>query len=142
MERISETNDSSILTCALCKQRCRDPKVLPCLHVCCSTCVASVSSLLQSIRCRKCSEDVNCSKLSSLPQRVWYNEMEMNPPDVTLCDGRISAYTCKSKMQSLPNLETLILFFYRWRKFPHPSQNKFESYRLYWHQTSRFALKQ
>ena len=97
MDKISSTNDKSILTCALCKQNCKFPKVLPCLHSCCAHCYETVSSFLQSVRCRVCLEDVDSSEFSNLPDNVWYNEVQMNASDDPIQEGKLFISTCEFK---------------------------------------------
>ena len=44
------------LTCPLCTQHFREPKVLPCLHYCCKTCIADLikSANGRPFNCPKC----------------------------------------------------------------------------------------
>lgn len=74
--------------CALCKQFCKEPKVLPCLHSTCSNCVKAVASTLQTIRCRICLEDTNSSDAKNLPDNYWLTELQLADHEKRLLKGR------------------------------------------------------
>ncbi len=55
------------LVCPVCKNRYKQPKVLPCLHSCCYGCLKKLASFGHSFRCYVCMEEVDHRSISSLP---------------------------------------------------------------------------
>ncbi|XP_019636240.1 PREDICTED: tripartite motif-containing protein 3-like [Branchiostoma belcheri] len=54
----SEDIDDQLLTCAVCKLRFRDPRILPCLHTFCKECLDIWATKQQPLKCPTCRRNV------------------------------------------------------------------------------------
>ncbi|XP_062571367.1 E3 ubiquitin-protein ligase TRIM56-like [Saccostrea cucullata] len=64
--------DEETLTCAICNQLLREPKLLPCLHSICASCTGSIfNGYRKTIYCPICSEEYFVSDCESLPLNYW-----------------------------------------------------------------------
>ncbi|XP_061189798.1 E3 ubiquitin-protein ligase TRIM56-like [Saccostrea echinata] len=86
-------SDEETLTCAICNQLLREPKLLPCLHSICALCTGSIfNGYRKNIYCPICSEECFVTDCESLPLNYWLKNVIATINITKFSEGKLCSF--------------------------------------------------
>ncbi|XP_006823570.1 tripartite motif-containing protein 2-like [Saccoglossus kowalevskii] len=70
-----EKIDEDLLTCSVCLERYKNPKILPCHHTFCEQCLMKLKGPRSTIKCPNCREHLSVSNIRELPPSTIINSV-------------------------------------------------------------------